>query len=313
MSHFTTPKHALLRPKIVIPFLLISVIWGSTWFVILGQLDGVPAVWSVAYRFILAAAAMFILAATLKRGFRMTAGGHIMAFLIGVTQFFLNYNFVYESEFYLTSGIVAVLYGMLMVPNAILARIFLGERIGWRFVVGTVIALGGIFMLLMHEGLAAIESLEDRVGLGVVLALLGVLCASIASVLQATKTARHRPIFILLAWAMAWGAVFDVTFAWAASGPPVFPSDPAYWAGVVFLAIFGSVITFPLYFGLIRDMGAGRAAYTGVLVPVVAMGISTIFEGYQWSGLTMGGAGLAVLGMVVALRGRALPRSSAGR
>ena len=42
-----TPPHALLRPRIALPFLAISLIWGSTWYVITGQIDGVPAMWSV--------------------------------------------------------------------------------------------------------------------------------------------------------------------------------------------------------------------------------------------------------------------------
>jgi drug/metabolite transporter (DMT)-like permease len=73
---------------------------------------------------------------------------------------------------------------------------------------------------------------------------------------------------------------------------------------VAYLAIIGSVVTFPLYFALIRDIGPGRAAYNGVLVPVVAMGLSTLFEGYRWTLLAGAGAALAMAGLVVALRAR---------
>lgn len=298
------PPHALLRPGIALPFVLVALIWGSTWFVIRDGLEAAPPSWSVAYRFGIAAIAMFILAARLGRGFTMTAGGHLMAFLIGITQFFFNFNFVYRAELYITSGIVAVLFALLMVPNALLGRIFLGQRISWRFILGTAIAMAGIALLLLHETLQA--PLGTQVGLGVTLAVLGILSASAANVMQASETARRRPILILLAWALAWGTLFDVVFAWAVSGPPVFPADTRYWAGVVYLAIIGSVVTFPLYFRLIRDLGPGRAAYNGVAVPVVAMAISTVLEGYQWSAIAIGGAVLAMLGLMVALRGRNL-------
>ena len=96
-------------------------------------------------------------------------------------------------------------------------------------------------------------------------------------------------------------------FAWLTAGPPVFPASARYWGGVAYLAILGSVVTFPLYFRLIRDLGPGRAAYNGVLVPVVAMALSTLLEGYRWSALAVFGAVLALAGMVVALRGRAAP------
>lgn len=299
--------HALLRPGVGIPFLLVALIWGSTWLVIRDQLEAAPPSWSVTYRFAIATVAMFLLAARQRRGFTMTIGGHLIAFGIGISQFFLNFNFVYRAELYITSGVVAVLYGMLMVPNTVLAAVFLGERINLRFILATLVALGGIALLLLHESLSA--PLGGNVELGILLAGLGVLSASVANVMQASHTARKRPILLLLAWAMLWGTLFDATFAFAIAGPPVFPAEPRYWAGVFYLAIFGSVVSFPLYFGLIRDIGPGRAAYNGVLVPVVAMGLSTLFEGYNWSGLAIAGSVLALLGMVVALRGRNLTRS----
>ena len=125
--------------------------------------------------------------------------------------------------------------------------------------------------------------------------------------LQAAEAARRDSLVVLLGWAMLWGALMDAAFAWATAGAPVFPDSARYWGGVAYLAILGSVVTFPLYFRLIRDLGPGRAAYNGVLVPVVAMWLSTLFEGYRWSALAVCGSILALAGMVVALRGRNAP------
>lgn len=300
-------RHALLQPAVLFPFLLVALIWGSTWFVIKDQLAAAPPSWSVAYRFAIACAGMFVLASFGGRGFRMTLQGHVLAVAIGLTQFFLNFNMVYQAELYLTSGIVAVLFALLMLPNALLGAFFLGQRITPRFLLGTLVALGGIALLLVHEANEAPPS--GQVGLGIALTALGILSASTANVLQASETARKRPLLVLLAWAMLWGTLADALLAWAIAGPPVFPDSPRYWGGVAYLAIVGSVVTFPLYFRLIRDLGPGRAAYNGVLVPVVAMGISTLLEGYRWSGMAIGGGALALLGLVVALRGRNAPLS----
>lgn len=302
MTQHERRTHALLRPGVAIPFLLVALIWGSTWLVIKDQLDAAPTSWSVTYRFVIAAAAMFVLAARQGRGFAMTAGGHLMAFGIGITQFFFNFNFVYRAEIHLTSGVVAVLFALLMLPNAILGRIFLGAEITGRFLIGTGIALIGIVLLLVNESLTMPAG--TSIYLGLLFAFSGLLSASTANILQATDTARKRPMLVLLAWAMFWGALFDGTFAWAISGPPVFPADAQYWAGVAYLGLIGSVVAFPLYFNLIRDLGPGRAAYNGVLVPVVAMALSTAFEGFLWSSLAIAGAVIAVLGLIVALRGR---------
>jgi len=296
--------HALLRPAVAVPFLLVAVIWGSTWFVIKDQLLAAPPSWSVTYRFGIAAIAMFILSQRERRGFSMTAGGHVAAFAIGISQFFLNFNFLYRAEIHLTSGIVAVMFALLMVPNALLGAVFLRQPITLRFLGGTLVALVGIGMLLFHEALTLPAG--GNIDLGIVFAGLGILAASAANVMQATETARRRPLLLLLAWAMLWGTLFDATFAFAISGPPVWPDNGRYWGGLGFLAIVGSVVTFPLYFKLIRELGPGRAAYNGVLVPVVAMGLSTLFEGYRWTALNISGAVLAMIGLVIALRGREL-------
>jgi drug/metabolite transporter (DMT)-like permease len=300
-----SPPHLLLRPRVALPFLLVALIWGSTWFAIKDQLLAAPPSWSVTYRFAIASVGMFALAALGRRGFGLTRAGHTLAFAVGFTQFFLNYNLVYQAEIHLTSGIVAVLYGLLMLPNALLARIFLGQTVTARFIIGSLIGLAGIALLLVHEAREAPPT--GMVGLGVLLTAVGLLAASAANVLQASAAARRDSLVALLGWAMLWGTLLDAAFAWATAGPPVFPDNARYWGGVAYLAILGSVVTFPLYFGLIRELGPGRAAYNGVLVPVVAMGLSTLFEGYRWSGLAFAGGALALIGMVVALRGKSEP------
>jgi drug/metabolite transporter (DMT)-like permease len=296
------PPHALLRPQIAIPFLIVALIWGSTWFMILGQNDAAPAGWSVTFRFLIATPAMFAVALAMRRPLRLGAAGQRLAFLVGVTQFCGNYNFVYRAEAYLTSGIVAVMIGLLLVPNTLLGRVLLGQVITRRFAVGSAIAIAGIALLLLHE--ARMEPLGGHVVLGVVLALAAMLCASISNVIQANETGRGLPMVSLLAWAMLYGTLADAALAWILSGPPVLPASGAYWAGTAYLAIAGSVVTFPLYYTLIRQLGAGRAAYNGVAVIVIAMLISTAFEGYRWSPLAIAGAVLAMAGLIVALRAR---------
>lgn len=296
------PPHALLRPRIALPFLLVALIWGSTWFVITGQIDGVSPHWSVAYRFALATPAMFALALLMRHRLAMPARAHGLALAMGLFQFSGNYTFVYLSELHLTSGIVALLIGMMLVPNAILGRILLGQTITARFVGGSAIALGGIALLLVNE--ARVAPLEGSVALGTVLALVAMLSASISNVIQAGPAGKDVTLVSLLAWAMLYGTLLDIGLAFAFAGPPELPRDPAYWLGTAWLAIAGSVVTFPLYYGLVRQLGAGRAAYNGVLVVVVAMVISTVLEGYRWTPLAIGGAVLAMAGLIVALRAR---------
>ncbi len=296
----------MLSWRVIIPFVLTGTIWGSTWFIITGQIDGVPAAWSVFYRFALATPALFLVAFLMKRRLALTRPEHLLAALVGLFQFSGNFLFVYYAELYVTSGIVAMMFALIMVPNALLARLLLGERVPGGFVIGSLIAIIGVSFLLMHEYRANPDAgvLGGNVGLGIALALLGILAASVANVIQANQTGRAVPMVSLLAWAMLYGTLFDLAFAFVVAGPPPVPTNPAYWMGIVYLALIGSVVTFPLHYNLVREIGAGRTAYNSILTIIVAMLISTIFEDYRWTGLTIGGMALAILGMVLALRSK---------
>ena len=306
MSGGADSAPSFLKPAVALPFLLVALIWGSTWFVITGQIGTVPASWSVAWRFALATPAMFLVAIVMGKSLRLGKAGQLLAFAVGVTQFCGNYNFVYRAEMHLTSGIVAVMIGLLLVPNAILARVLLKQPITLRFAIGSLIAIGGLALLLLHEAHEA--PLGGKVVLGTVFALIAMMCASVSNVIQANDTGKALPMVSLLSWAMLYGTICDVILALIFAGPPVIPHEASYWMGTAYLAILGSVVTFPLYYTLIRQLGAGKAAYNGVAVIVIAMFISTLFEGYRWSPLAIAGAALATVGLVVALMSRSPSR-----
>lgn len=306
-GHDSESEPSLLSARVLLPFLLVSLIWGSTWLVIKDQISSVPPTWSVSYRFIVAAVGMFALAWWRGAPLLLDRKGQAIALALGLFQFSGNFNFVYRAEMHITSGLLAVLFAMLMVPNAILSRLFLGQRIAGGFILGTVVALAGIALLFVQEYRGMPADLGDvMTGLG--LALCAVLCASIANVMQSAQRVRVMPMLSLLAWAMLWGALGNAALGWALYGPPVIETRPAYLAGIVYLGLLGSVVTFPMYFALIRDIGPARAAYSSVLVPVVAMILSTAFEGYRWSLLAAGGAVLGMIGLVIAMRARS-PRT----
>jgi drug/metabolite transporter (DMT)-like permease len=93
------------------------------------------------------------------------------------------------------------------------------------------------------------------------------------------------------------------------TGPPSFDPRPSYWAGVLYLSLIASVLTFSLYYPVVRKIGPAKASYSSVIVPIIAMGFSTWLENYRWTALTIAGALLAVGGMAAAL---SRSRSSVG-
>jgi len=297
-------------PRILLPFLLITLIWSSTWIVIKGQLGTVPPIWSVSYRFLLSAAAMFGLARLAGVDVRLDRRGHGLALLLAVLQFVLNYNLVYAAELYVTSGLVAVVFALLIVPNAALARLFFGAKVGARFLLGSAIALAGVVLLFVQEVRAAGPAPHAvLVGLGFTLA--AVLGASGGNVMQLLEAVKTRSIAAMLGWAMLYGGLIDAALAWLLYGPPVFEPRLSYWLELLYLSIVASALAFWLYYRIIRAVGPARAAYSSVLIPIVAMAISTIAEHYVWSPIAIAGGLLAIAGLVIALGSRRAPAASA--
>jgi drug/metabolite transporter (DMT)-like permease len=297
------PQLSFLSPRLLIPFVFVTLIWGSTWIVIKDQLHVVPPSWSVTYRFAVAGIVMLGVATITRARLNIGFPGIIFAALLGAAQFLLNFNFVYRAEHYITSGLVAVVFALLFVPNAVISRIFLGQKMSKRFVIGSAISIIGIAFLFANEARGDGAS-QTATLTGIAFTLCGVMSASIANVMQATERARSLPMASMLGWAMLAGALLDGLFAWITTGPPVIEQRLGYLLGIGYLGVVASAVAFSLYFRMIRDIGPAKAAYSSVLIPVIAMTFSTVFEGFQWTALAITGSVVALSGMLVALSGK---------
>jgi drug/metabolite transporter (DMT)-like permease len=285
---------------VIFHFIIFTTIWGTTWIVIRDQLGTVPAQWSITYRFLIAAAAMAAITRWNGQSLRLSGAGLGVAAILGFLQFVVNFNAVYLAEHHVTSGLVATVFALLLIPNSLLAWAFLGQRPSGRFAIGSALAVSGIGLLFAHE-LGEHPARTDAILLGIALTLAGMFGASAANVYQALERVKRFPLFTVLTWAMLLGALMDGAIAIAIAGPPVIETRPGYWIGLVYLAVFASALAFTLYLPVVRQIGPGKAAYSSVLVPIIAMGFSTWLEDYRWTPLTVTGALLALGGMVVAL------------
>jgi drug/metabolite transporter (DMT)-like permease len=295
-----TAQSGFRSPRVWIPFVIITLIWGSTWIVIKDQLGEVPPTWSVTYRYVIACAAMFAYAAAIRAPLRIGREGHMLAAAFGIPQFVLNFNAVYAAEQYITSGVVAVVFALLLVPNSGLAWLFLKHPLSRRFLIGSGVAMVGVALLFVNE-LRNASVPTGAVVAGIGLTLIGVLSASVSNVMQSTGRMRSRPVASMVAWGMFYGTIVNAAIALVGYGAPVFEDRLGYWLGVVYLGLFASALAFTFYFNIIRAVGPGKAAYSSVLVPIIAMTFSTIFEDYRWSALAVAGGLLALGGLVVAL------------
>ena len=296
-------SRALLAPKTLIPFIVATLIWGSTWLVIRDQLGVVAPTWSVAYRFACGSVAMFAWAAIRREPLALAPAGYAFALAFALLQFVFNFNFVYRAEAHITSGLVAVIFALLLVPNAIFGRLLLKTPLTPRFLLGSAIALAGVGLLIVQEVRSDPSSAADTWA-GLALTIMGVLSASAANIMQGSYRGRALPMATMLAWGMTFGAAINAVIGWATVGPPTIEPRPAYLLGVLYLGVFASAVAFTCYFAVIRAVGPAVAAYSGVITPVLAMALSTVFEGYHWSPLAAAGGGVTFAGLLIALTAR---------
>ena len=277
-----------------------TLIWASTWHVILYQLGEVPVLNAVAWRFALASALLFGIAAWRGDGWRLPARVHPWLLLTGLVQYGLNYWAVYEAERFIPSGLVAVLFSLMVFGNALSGALLFGQPITRRFAACAAAGVLGVALIFWPEVLAT--GARPQAGHGLLIGLLAVVCACTGNALTLVQSRRGVPLVPMLAWCMAYGAAGLLAAAGLAGQGWRFGTTPAWWASLGYLAVIGTVLPFLLYFKLVQRDGPARAALTGVLIPVIALAISALLEGWRADGLALAGMALCLGSVFVATR-----------
>jgi drug/metabolite transporter (DMT)-like permease len=281
-------------------FIVCSAIWGSTWLAIKYQLGTVAPELSVAYRFGLAAIALFAWCALTRRSLRFSAGEHGYLAALGVTLMGLNYIGIYWSELFVTSGLVAVLFSTIVFMNPIGMRLAFGTPLSGRTLIAAMLGVGGVSLLFLPEFDQATRG--GSAGFGVALALGATVMACFGNLIAIRNHNAGIPTFPGTAWGMAYGALTAAIAAVARGVPWTFDASPAYLSSLAYLALFGSVVAFGAYLTLLKRVGGGPAAFVNIATPVIALALSTLFEGYRWTWVSALGVVLAVAGNWLALR-----------
>ena len=289
--------------QVILLYAVVVLIWGSTWAAIPYQLGDVAPEVSVGYRFGIAAVLLYAYATISGRRIRLPANMVALVLLQGTFLFCLNYLLVYYATARITSGLVAVVFSTIVLFNAFNERLFFATRIDAQLIVAGLLGLSGIAMIFWPE--VATISLQDNTVIGILLVLLSAIIASFGNITAAVNTRRELSVVAVNAHAMAWSALLSLLIAAVLGRDFNFSMQTGYVISLAYLAIFGSAIAFGCYLALIRRIGPARAAYSSVLFPVVALAISTIAEGYEWSGIAAIGILFTLAGNWLILRGRA--------
>ena len=288
------------------------IIWGTTWLAIKFQLGSVDPMVSVLYRFI--AAALTLVVYCKLRGLNMRFGlkDHIFMALQGLVLFSVNYWLIYLAEVHVTSGLVAVIFSSIVFMNMINGAVFLSSPIRSNVVLGGGIGVVGIVLVFWSQ--LASFSFSDKTALSLVLSAVSTFMASLGNIISARHQKYDLPVIQTNAYGMAYGAGIMGVIAIVLGKPFSFEMSFPYISSLFYLALFGTIIGFGCYLKLIGKIGADRAAYATMLFPIVALSISTAYEGYQWAAHNVIGMAVVLFGNWLVLNKKALAKTtSAGK
>lgn len=282
-------------------FLYLSVvtIWGTTWIGIYWQLGTVPPLASVFYRFALAAALLLPLLKLSNKLQPVDRDDHLFFLLQGCFLFSFNFVCFYVATQYIVSGLASVVFSLATVFNALNNRWIWGEAPGSRTYLAGLLGVIGLVLLFWEELLSGRWSTDTVRGLG--LAVLGTYLFSLGNMIAVRNSRKKLQPLTASGYSMVYGAAI-LGIMMALSGTPLlWDPSPIYLTSLLYLAVVGSILAFAAYLTLVARIGANKAAYATVLFPVVALTLSSVFEGYQWQTLSIFGLVLVLAGNVVIL------------
>lgn len=277
-------------------FVIACLIWGSTFFAITLQLGDVAPAVSVAYRFGLSAAALFAWCAV--RGDKLMLSWRAQRWLMlqGGATFALSYICTYSSEQYLVSGLVAVLFALMVFWSPILNRIVFGTPVSWRTWNAGIIAVAGVTLLFFHSIQGAWHDImtggEGHFLLGLGLALTATVASTVGNLIVVKVRVESSNVLLTMAWSMMWGTLIVAAWVLVTGQSFTLSSEPKYWGGLLYLSLFGSVIAFAAYFTLIHRIGSDKAVYITVVTPVISVLLSIQLEHFrpgplEWIGMVL--------------------------
>jgi drug/metabolite transporter (DMT)-like permease len=285
-------------------YILLCVIWGSTWLVIKVGYGGLGPFTVAALRFLLAGAVLAILLPLVGARWPRGRTEWLLVVFVGVVLFGADYGLIYWGEQFLDSGLTAILFATLPLMTVAFAHVYIpGDRVTARKLAGTLLAFLGVVALFG-------ESLRlDVSKLGPMAAIIaGAVFAAAAGV--ATK--RHGATLHSAALNAPSMLVGGITLAGAAiaSGEGVnLPRDAMTWSAIAYLAIAGSVVTFLVYFSLLKTWSVTSLSFISVFTPAIALALGFVFLDERPTLWTAAGAVLILAGVALALS-RSRPRTS---
>ena len=295
-----------MRARTFILFLVPTLIWGSTWYVIKFQLGKVDPLMSVSWRFLFAGILLLAFCKIRGLNLKFNAKEHGLMLILGLTLFGLNYWSVYEAEMLLPSGLVAILFSLIIFTNIFFNAILLKGPVRKEVIVGAILGVSGTALMFVDD-LTSFSFGRNTIS-ALLLCFAGIVMASLGNITSAYNQKKEIPVIQANAFAMIYGGVM-MFFTVLVLGKPIsFDLSTSYVLSLAYLIVFGSIIAFSVYLKLLGEIGPDRSVYIALITPAIALLISTFFEGYKWEITGIVGVLLLMAGNVVALKNKLIKK-----
>jgi drug/metabolite transporter (DMT)-like permease len=303
MSHATaleSPAPARFDGSTFGLYVTTVLMWGLSWIAMKAQVGVVAPEMSVLWRFVLAALVMWGWVLAARKPMRFAAADHLRFAVLGCCLFSFNFICFYYGAIPIPSGLLSVVFSLASVFNLVLGFVLFRQRAEPRVALGGVIGFAGVGLLFWPEITGAGFNAAALWGLG--LCVIGTLFFCSGNMMSTVVQKRGVPLLSANAWGMTYGTLVLLGLNLVRGNAFMVEPTAAYLGSLLYLAIGASVIAFASYLTLLRRLGAARAGYATVLFPIIALGVSTLLEGYAWTPLSVAGAALALAGNVLVLR-----------
>jgi len=286
-------------------FIVTLFCWSPTWYVIKFQLGYVDPLVSVFYRFLIAAIIIFVYLIYKKKNLKFSLNQHAWFLLFGICLYSLNYVFFYLSNTYLISAFPAIVFSTVVIMNILGEGFYFKKKPSLKTLLGATIGMIGIIIIFSDEIFNF--SLANGTHVGLFLALLGTFCASTGNMVYQRNLNNNFSLIPTLAYAMLYGSLVTLFITQIKGAELLFEYSFSYIASLAYLSIVGSIFAFIFYLRLLEKVGAGRAGYVGVVMPVLALLISTVFENLEWQQDLIIGLPILIIGAVLVINQKIKP------
>ncbi len=294
------PSEARFGPIDAGLYALVVFGWSTSWIAMKAQVEVVSPEASLLWRFLLAAAVMWIWAWAIGARLRFRLVDQVGFAALGFLIFSMNFDCFYHGARGLPSGLLSVVFSLTSVINLAMGFLIFRQRIATRVLVGGLLGFAGVAAMFWPR-IAGAEF--DAAALhGLALCLLGTMFFCAGNMVSTAIQRRGVSVMAATAWGMTWGCAFLLAALLGAGLPFDFEPSLVYVGSLLWLSLISSVAAFWAYLSLLGRIGAARGGYATVMPPVFALAISTVFEDYRWTLPAAVGLVLVLAGNLFVLR-----------